>query len=272
MNPWQPAFGGNGDAFVARLTADGAALNFATYLGGSGNDQGQGIALDGLRQVSVTGSTQSEDFPTVNAWQPVFGGGEGDAFVAQLTADGAALNFATYLGGSEWDRGKDIAVDGAGQAYVTGDTTSSNFPTMNPVQPASGGGWDAFVAKIGTQRENLNDKFAPLGPSDVTTSFSLVPCGDASAGMFTITATFTNRSADTLSNLLISVQTLTGGNVLCNADGGPGGAGATLTVQLQGDLADGQLSPGESFVVQLPIGLQSFNPFTFFVDVLGEED
>jgi len=59
--------------------------------------------------------------------------------------------------------------------------------------------------------------------------------------------------------------------VLCNANGGPGGAGATLTVPLQGDLADGQLAPGESFVVELPIGLQSFNPFTFLVDVLGEE-
>jgi len=118
---------------------------------------------------------------------------------------------------------------------------------------------------------NLNDKFAPLGPGDVTTAFSRTPCGGASAGTFTVTATFTNTSVETLSNLLIMVETLTGGNVLCNANGGPGGAGATLTVPLQGDLADGQLSPGESFVVELPIGLQSFNPFTFFVDVLGEE-
>jgi len=117
----------------------------------------------------------------------------------------------------------------------------------------------------------LNDKFAPLGPGDVATAFSRTPCGGAAAGTFTITATFTNISADTLSNLLISVQTLTGGNVLCNANGGPGGAGATLIVPLQGDLADGQLSPGESFVVELPVGLQSFNPFTFLVDVLGVE-
>lgn len=117
----------------------------------------------------------------------------------------------------------------------------------------------------------LNDKFAPLGPGDVATAFSRTPCGGASAGTFTITATFTNISSDTLSNLLIAVQTLTGDNVLCNANGGPGGTGSQLTVPLQGDLADGQLSPGESFVVELPVGLQSFNPFTFLVDVLGVE-
>jgi hypothetical protein len=119
--------------------------------------------------------------------------------------------------------------------------------------------------------QKLNNQFAPLGPGDVATAFSFTPCGGASAGTFTITATFTNISADTLSDLLIAVQTLSGGNVLCNADQGSGGAGSILTVPLEGDLADGRLSPGESFVVELPVGLQSFNPFTFFVDVLGEE-
>ena len=118
---------------------------------------------------------------------------------------------------------------------------------------------------------NLNDKFGPLGPGDVVTAFSFTPCGGASVGTFTITATFTNISSDTLSNLVVAVNTLTGGNVLCNADGGPGGTGSQLTVPLQGDLADGQLSPGEAFVVELPVGLQSFNPFTFVVDVLGVE-
>ena len=184
---------------------------------------------------------------------------------------GRPCAFPTYLGGSGDDEGRGIALHGAGRASVTGKTWSTDFPTKNPFQPAFGGGGpDAFVAKIDTRLQDLNDQFAPLGPGDVATAFSTIPCGGASAGTFTITATFTNASSDTLSNLLIVVDTLTGGNVLCNANGAPGGAGATLTVPLEGDLADGQLSPGESFVVELPVGLQSFNPFQFLVDVLGE--
>lgn len=145
-------------------------------------------------------------------------------------------------------------------------------PNTGTTTNVGGGNLGALGGLASPGLQNLNDSFAPLGPGDVATAFSFTPCGGASAGTFTITATFTNISSDTLSNLLISVQTLTGGNVLCNANGGPGGAGATLTVPLEGDLADGQLSPGESFVVELPVGLQSFNPFTFLVDVLGEED
>ena len=155
----------------------------------------------------------------------------------------------------------DVALQADGKIVAVG---SAGPGTPPPFQ--------AVARYVGDLQVLLNDKFAPLGPGDVGTTFSLVPCGGAAAGTFTITATFTNISTDTLSNLLISVDTLTGGNVLCNANGGPGGAGATLTVPLDGGLADGQLSPGESFVVELPVGLQSFNPFTFFVDVLGAVD
>jgi len=165
----------------------------------------------------------------------------------------------------------DLGLDLTGWTLTKANGVSADGLTITGFGINPSGFTEAWIAKLDSQRENLNDKFAPLGPGDVATAFSFTPCGGASAGTFTITATFTNISADTLSNLLISVQTLTGGNVLCNANGGPGGAGATLTVPLEGDLADGQLSPGEAFVVELPVGLQSFNPFTFLVDVLGEE-
>jgi hypothetical protein len=125
-------------------------LVYSTYLGGSGRDSGQGIAVDNRGQAYVTGSTTSSDFPTHNALQPALDGGEaGDAFVAKLTADGAAFLYSTYLGGSGSDGGFGIGVDGRGQAYVTGFTISSDFPTHNALQPAFGGGLDdAFVAKI----------------------------------------------------------------------------------------------------------------------------
>ena len=166
-------------------------------------------------------------------------------------------------------------IDFAPDGFIYHTNSSAFLFRLNPntgtTTNVGGGNLGALGGLASPGLQNLNDHFAPLGPGDVSTAFSRTLCGGASAGTFTITARFTNISADTLSNLVVAVNTLTGGNVLCNANGGPGGAGATFTVQLQGDLADGQLSPGEVFVVELPVGLQSFNPFTFLVDVLGEE-
>jgi hypothetical protein len=96
----------------------------------------------------VTGETSSLDFPTANPFQAALGGGT-DAFVTKLTPDGSALVYSTYLGGSGVDRGFAIAVDAGGAAYVTGRTRSPDFPTASAVQPALGGGSDAFITKIG---------------------------------------------------------------------------------------------------------------------------
>jgi hypothetical protein len=157
-NAFQPAFrGGNDDVFgavvgkdvfIAKLTANGRTLSYSTYLGGSGNETGHGLAVDLRGQAIVTGSTDSPDFPIKNALQPTFGGGYSDAFVAQLTADGEALSYSTYLGGSDLDGGSGIAVDQHGLAYVTGSTSSPDFPTVNALQPVLGGNSDVFVAKI----------------------------------------------------------------------------------------------------------------------------
>jgi hypothetical protein len=147
-NALQPTFGGGfNDAFVAKLNKQGSALVYSTYLGGSGDDQGQSIAVDKRGQAYVTGETYSTDFPTKNALQPVLGG-SADAFVAQLTADGAALRYSTYLGGSEYDSGSGIAVDKWGRPYVTGTTSSTDFPIKNALQPTLGGSEDAFVAQL----------------------------------------------------------------------------------------------------------------------------
>jgi hypothetical protein len=151
----QPTFGGLRDAFVAKLSADGSALVYATYLGGSNNDVGIGIAVDERGQAYVTGSTLSTDFPTRNALQPACAGpptlGCVDAFVAKLSAEGAVLLYSTYLGGSDTDAGVGIAVDGAGQAHVIGRTLSTDFPTQNALQPAFGGFIDGFIAKLSAE-------------------------------------------------------------------------------------------------------------------------
>ena len=164
-NPVQASFGGgNGDAFVAKLnfnasSAPPLALVYSTYLGGSGTDEANGIAVDGAGNAYVTGWTQSTNFPTANPVQASFGGGNGDAFVAELsfnaTTSVLTLVYSTYLGGSGVDQARGIAVDSSGNAYVTGTTCSSNFPTVTPLQPNFAGGCsngssagDAFVAKL----------------------------------------------------------------------------------------------------------------------------
>ena len=145
--PIQPTFGGASDAYVAKLDATGSALVYSSYLGGSGLDDGMGIALDGSGNAYVAGGTESNNFPTANPLQPAPGGGS-DAFVAKLKVDGSALVYSTYLGGSGSDKGVRIAVDDSDNAYVVGDTGSSNFPTVNPLQPSFGGNSDVFVARL----------------------------------------------------------------------------------------------------------------------------
>ncbi len=150
-NPLQAVYGGGlnqGDAFVAKLNPAGSALVYSTYLGGSCQDSGQGIAVDSSGNAYVTGGTFSTDFPTASPLQAVFGGGLSDGFVAKLNPTGSALVYSTYLGGSGDDSGYGIAVDSTGNAYVTGETDSTNFPTSRPLQASSGGGSDAFVAKL----------------------------------------------------------------------------------------------------------------------------
>lgn len=158
VNPVQTT----GVIFVAKLNAADTALIYSTYLGGSGIDSPAGIALDSSGDAYVTGHACSTDFPTTaGAFQsasqgPVCNQGfGGDTFVVKLNAAGNALAYSTYLGGSAWDQGNGIAVDSSGNAYVTGLTESSNFPTMNPFQSGCSGGpgvpcGQAFVTKLNT--------------------------------------------------------------------------------------------------------------------------
>jgi hypothetical protein len=148
MNPFQPAFGGSLEAFVTKINPTGSALVYSTYLGGSGEDAGNGIAVDSAGNAYVTGLTRSINFPTMNPLQPTYRGRD-DAFVTKLNPSGSALVYSTYLGGTKQDYGGTIAVDSLGNAYVTGVTSSTDFPTMNPFQPTLGGFYgNAFVTKL----------------------------------------------------------------------------------------------------------------------------
>ena len=154
QEPFQPMFGGgegDGDGFVTKLNASGSALVYSTYLGGNEDERGADIAVDAAGSAYVTGTTFTDNFPTTaDAIQPALRGFR-DGFVTKLNASGSALVYSTYLGGDANDIGRGISVDAAGNAYVIGYTRSDDFPTMNAIQPMSGGGdneEDGFVTKL----------------------------------------------------------------------------------------------------------------------------
>ena len=162
QNAFQPAppsltdSGGNG--FVTKINPAVPAYVFSTYLGGSAKDEANSIAIDPASNVYVTGTTASTDFPTANAFQANLGGPFAeDAFVTKLNSSGS-LSYSTYLGGNSTDNGFGIAVDASGNAYVTGVTFSTNFPTANPIQAnhsSQGVNNEAFVTKLNSQGSAL---------------------------------------------------------------------------------------------------------------------
>ncbi|HXL81074.1 MAG TPA: SBBP repeat-containing protein [Pyrinomonadaceae bacterium] len=193
---FQNGFGGSFDAFVAKFDTNSSGINslvFCSYLGGTGDDKAYGIAIDGGgNNVYVSGQTSSNNFPLLAPAQPGFGGSF-DAFAAKISTNGTKI-YATYLGGTGDDRGSGIAVNSAGAAYVTGFTSSTNFPTVTPVQLSNGGGFDAFVAK--------------LNPAGNTFLYSTYLGGGANESN-TATGTSTNPIAlDSLSNAYITGFTL----------------------------------------------------------------
>ena len=156
------------NAFITKLNATGTDIVYSTYLGGSGggpyNDQGKSIAVDAAGNVYVAGTTNSTNFPvTPGAFQTTFAGGgftgccfPGDVFVTKLSPTGSALIYSTYLGGSGWDVGSDIAVDATGHVFLVGQTHSTNFPvtagafrTSYPGSYGCGGNTNSgFVTKV----------------------------------------------------------------------------------------------------------------------------
>jgi hypothetical protein len=155
------SYNGGVDAFAAKLDPSGAALDYSTYLGGSAGDQGNGIAVDGLGGAYVTGYTNSggptsSAFPTTTgAFDTIYNSGQ-DAFVTKLSATGSALSYSTFLGGSGFDQGNGISVDGPGRAYVAGypnsnsaSVTSMPFPTTaGAFATANAGFYDAFLTRL----------------------------------------------------------------------------------------------------------------------------
>lgn len=173
VNAFQPAFGGYLNGFITEVNAAGTAWAYSTYFGGLSQtsfvipagghpfDVCYGIALDGSDNIYVAGWTVSPNFPTRNPIQPTNTNPFGMGFVSELAAGGASLVYSTYLGGTgnsgvgTQDEANAIRVDGSGNAYVTGETGSGDFPTVNPLQSTNNqmaaGNNTAFVTEVAAQ-------------------------------------------------------------------------------------------------------------------------
>lgn len=148
-HPLQATLAGGYDAWMARMNACKSALVYSSYLGGSGDDRGSSLALDASRHAYVAGTTSSPDFPTVSPLQPTLGGAS-DAFVSKVARRGRRLLYSTYIGGSNAEEGRGMALDATAHVYLTGTTDSPDFPTAHPLEaaPSAPPAADAFLAKL----------------------------------------------------------------------------------------------------------------------------
>jgi hypothetical protein len=194
-NALQSAMGPPADAFVTKFNPAGSVLVYSTYLGGTGQEGGEGIAVDSAGNAFVTGFTDSNNFPTANALQATRGG-DRDAFVTKFNAAGSALVYSTYLGGSDIDFSQSIALDPTGNAYVTGTTVSTNFPTANALQSSTGGDFDVFVTKLNAPGTALvYSSYLGGNEFDVANSIAVDSAGRAYVAGYTISTNFPTANA-----------------------------------------------------------------------------
>ncbi len=204
INPIQNGLVNRSDVFVSKLNSTGTQLIWSTYLGGGGEDFGRGIAVDSSGNTYITGYTGSADFPIANAAQGAIGGPTNatlpyDAFVAKLSSSGNSLVYSTFLGGQRDDYGYGIAADvSSGDAYVTGCTSSWDFPLQGAYQPvfggANNGSSDAFVAKFSAAGTRRFSTYLGGSRSDCGRSIALDGSGNSSVAGYTESDDFPTTS------------------------------------------------------------------------------
>ncbi len=232
QSAFQSTLSGGSDLFVSKFVPGATSLQFSTYLGGSSIDQANGMTLDASDNVYLTGETQSSNFPvTVNAYQSQLLGTE-NAFVAELSSDGSTLTYSTYIGGSATDQANAIAVDPAGNMYITGYTQSNNFPQLDSFQTVLGTGGagtcvstnlinvpsntlcsDAFAAKFSSSGTPVYSSFLGGSGNDTGQAIVVDSLGDAYVAGATYSPNFpttagafqwTYQGSDTFSNAFLT--------------------------------------------------------------------
>lgn len=260
QNACQPMFGGGGkDGFLAKLDASGSSLIFSTYLGGSGNDEIAGVAVDESGKIYVAGDTSSTNLPLAKAIQPANAGGI-DGFVAKLEA-GGALKYCTYLGGSgPFDCAIGVAADREGNAYVTGYTSSADFPIRHALVPKYQGGYDAFVAKFNPEGSALvYSTFLGGSDNDIGRSIAVDKKGSAFVSGDTSSTNFPTVKPwqpmlDGARDVFVS-QLSAGGDKLTYSTylGGSGEEVAVATIDAQDNIYLAGLTSSTNFPMVVPV-------------------
>ncbi len=197
-NAIQPNIGGGSDAFITKLNQNGSALVYSTFLGGAANDSGAAVAVGSDGAAYLTGSTLSQNFPVVNAFQTTCASCSSfisDAYVAKLNAAGSSFTYSSYLGGASGDSGLSIAVDSQNRAFVGGSTASTNFPILDAVRPTSGGGTDGFISQIKSDGSGfIYSTYYGGSGTDSVKSLAIAPEGNIIAAGETSSVNFPTAS------------------------------------------------------------------------------
>lgn len=192
----QASLGGGKDIFVAKLNPSGTAFLYSVFLGGGNLDRATSIAIDTSGNAYLSGYTTSTDFPTTSGSFQGSNAGNTDAFLTKLDPTGNSLVYSTYLGGSAIDYGRAVAVDASGDAFITGSTQSTNFPTVNPLQVGLDGGSDAFVAEFDpTGASLLYSTYLGGSGADEALAIALDGSGNPYVAGYTFSSNFPTQSA-----------------------------------------------------------------------------
>jgi hypothetical protein len=236
---FQTTLAGSANAFVTELNPSGSALVYSTYLGGRARDYGTGIAVDSAGDAYLTGGTSSSNFPTTAGALQTALAGTYNGFVTKVNASGTALVYSTYLGGSGHDTGAGIALDGSGNAYVTGQTSSTNFPTTA----------GAFLATFDSNFIN-NTFITKLNPSGSALAYSTYLGGAYSlngssggiavdsAGDAYVTGTTSSKTFPTTANAVQPTNGDSNGPNAFVAELNPSGSGLIYSTYLGGSGGD----------------------------------
>jgi len=187
----QPTFGGVRDAFLTKMDEDGSTLLFSTYLGGSGAEGNiDALAVDLAGNAAVIGRTASKDFPVANAVQPTFGGGVSDVFVSRFDATGSSFIYSTYLGGSGEDQAFSAAATRSGEVIAGGNSASTNYPLVNPLQSTMAGVRDLVITKLDRRGRIVFSTYLGGSQNEQTVGLGVDPPGNVYFVGFTLSPNF----------------------------------------------------------------------------------
>jgi hypothetical protein len=270
LNAYQAAFNPGTsaaytDAYLFKLSSTGSTLIYSTFLGGDNHDgtsdttsHGAGLAIDTAGRAYVAGYTRSQNFPVQDAIQfnNASDGPAYDCFVTVFNSDGSSLYYSTYLGGTKDENCHDIAIDGQKRVYITGTTTSTNFPLVNAYQGSNAGSTDIFVARINSIGSAF-DYSTYLGTSSLEYAMSIVAdgsycayiCGNTYATAFPTVNPFQASNAG--SNDALAIKFSSAGSALLFSTY-VGGSGADIAYSLALDSAGRILLTGNSLSIDFP--------------------